>query len=44
MMSMLEDEDASKNGIVNVYYNLDFGAAEKLYIDLVRKIGIINDR
>jgi hypothetical protein len=40
----MEDPDAQKNGIVNVYYNVDMGTTERLYLDLVRKIHIINDR
>mmetsp|Transcript_13007 Transcript_13007/g.20941 ORF Transcript_13007/g.20941 Transcript_13007/m.20941 type:complete len:477 (+) Transcript_13007:249-1679(+) len=44
IMSALEnDDEAQKNGIVNIYYSVDLGSIEPLYIDLVRRIRIIND-
>jgi hypothetical protein len=37
------DEEAQKNGLVNIYYSVDLGTTEPLYIDLIRRIRIIND-
>jgi hypothetical protein len=42
-MCCLEDEEAQKNGLVCVYYSIDLHSVEPLYLDLIRRIRILND-
>lgn len=43
MMCALEDEEAQKKGIVNVYYNVDLEAPEPLYFELIRHVKMLDD-
>jgi hypothetical protein len=43
IMCELENENTQKKGIVTVFYNVDTTAAESLYLDLVRRMRVVDD-